>query len=55
MGTGTVGANVTVFTTPGGTLGLLRGVPYYFRVQSFNAAGPSAYVNFGAPTPVTVP
>jgi len=55
VGTGTAAANATSFQTPTGGAALLRGVAYYFRVQSFNLSGTSAYVNFGAPTPVTVP
>jgi FtsP/CotA-like multicopper oxidase with cupredoxin domain len=55
VGTGTVGPNVTTFQTPTGGLALLRGTAYFFRVQSFNGAGNSVYVNFGAPTSVIVP
>ncbi len=55
VGTATVGANVTTYQTPNGGNALLRGTPYYFRVQAFNASGTSAYVNYGAPTAITVP
>jgi len=54
VGTATVGANVTTYQTPNGGNALLRGTPYYFRVQAFNASGTSAYVN-AAPFPITQP
>jgi FtsP/CotA-like multicopper oxidase with cupredoxin domain len=39
--TSTVGANITTFQTGN----LAHNVNYYFRVQAFNSADPSAYVN----------
>ncbi|MCM2356767.1 MAG: multicopper oxidase domain-containing protein [Geobacteraceae bacterium] len=48
--TSTVGANVTTFTTGN----LPRGATFYFRVQAFNAAGTSAYVD-AANNPITTP
>jgi FtsP/CotA-like multicopper oxidase with cupredoxin domain len=48
--TSTVGANVTTFTSGN----VPRNVSRYFRVQSFNNAGPSAYVN-AVPSPIVTP
>ncbi|WP_158303643.1 cupredoxin domain-containing protein [Methanosphaerula palustris] len=48
--TSTVGANIVQFRT----LNLPLRTNYYFRVQSFNAAGASAWVN-AAPFPVLAP
>ena len=48
--TSTVGANVTTFSTGN----LARNTPYYFRVQAFNGAGPSAWVNAN-PSPILTP
>jgi FtsP/CotA-like multicopper oxidase with cupredoxin domain len=51
VSTGTVGANVTTFTTGN----LPRNVSYYFQVQSFNnITGASAWVN-ATPFPVLTP
>jgi hypothetical protein len=51
VSTGTVGANVTTFTTGN----LPRGASYYFQVQSFNnITGASAWVN-ATPFPVVTP
>lgn len=48
--TSTVGANITTFTTGN----LLHNVSYYFRVQAFNSADPSAWVD-ATPFPITTP
>jgi hypothetical protein len=48
--TKTVGANTTIFNTGN----LNRRTNYYFRVQAYNAAGPSAYVN-ATPFPILTP
>jgi len=48
--TSTVGANITTFTTGN----LLHNVSYYFRVQAFNNADPSAWVN-ASPFPIITP
>ena len=48
--TGTVGANITTFTTGN----LARSTPYYFRVQAVNGAGQSIWVN-ATPFPIITP
>jgi len=48
--TSTVGANVTTFQTGN----VARGTAFYFRVQAFNSADPSAWVN-ATPFPITTP
>ncbi len=50
LATGSVGANVTTYTTGN----LPRFTPYYFRVLAYNAAGVSPAVN-AAPFPITTP
>lgn len=50
VATSTVGANVQTFTTGN----LPRGATFYFRVQSFNASGTSAYEN-AANNPIITP
>ncbi len=50
--TATVGANLTTWTSGNN---LARNTSWYFHVQSYNAAGPSAYVNatpFPFPAPI---
>jgi len=46
----TVGANTTTFQTGN----VARGTAFYFRVQAFNSADPSAWVN-ATPFPITTP
>jgi hypothetical protein len=48
--TTTVGAGVTTYQTGN----VARGTSFYFRVQAFNSANPSAWVN-AAPFPITTP
>jgi len=48
--TSTVGANITTFQTGN----VARGTAFYFRVQAFNSADPSAWVN-ATPFPITTP
>ncbi len=48
--TSTVGANITTFQTGN----LLHNVNFYFRVQAFNSADPSAWVN-ATPFPIHTP
>jgi hypothetical protein len=48
--TSTVGAGVATFTTGN----VARGAGFYFRVQSFNSANPSAWVN-ATPFPIITP
>jgi hypothetical protein len=48
--TSTVGANITTFQTGN----VARNTAFYFRVQAFNSADPSAWVN-ATPFPITTP
>jgi FtsP/CotA-like multicopper oxidase with cupredoxin domain len=48
--TSTVGPNITTFQTGN----VARGTAYYFRIQAFNSADPSAWTN-ATPFPITTP
>jgi hypothetical protein len=50
LSSATVAVNATTFTTPN----LSRGTAYYFRIQAFNDAGSSIWVN-ATPSPIITP